>query len=471
MPRPGRRLILLVLVAGVAAGVALLLKQRRAASAAAPTNPLVVLKAYETEQAQLHWAPELDAQKYGQFADRLWNQLNSSSNKLELLWKLKFDLHLPQAAPTKRTISHEISLSAASGGSWDAVVQQAQMEGWQLQECEIRHIQFSPTPAAKSAFYIAAHLLRSNPEERVLLEGEIKVVWSGTSESPQIASIDASEVQVRSRSGPLPFREILREEVKPAHGSYFIDPLIVWDLDQDGSSEIILATRNLVFARASDGQWAQRSLLSEAPPLLFTGMLGDFTQDGLTDFVGVTFDGFLLWPGTASGHFAAEARFAWAAEPRLRYAQTLTAGDIDADGDLDLFLGQYKVPFDNGQMPHPYFDAKDGHPSFLLLNDGQGNFTDVTSARGLGPKQRRRAYSSSFIDLDSDNDLDLIVVSDFYGIDAYANDGKGNFTDITALTFADPHALGMGHSFADFNADGLLDILMIGMNSPTADRL
>src|SRR5262249_7410211 len=67
--------------------------------------------------------------------------------------------------------------------------------------------------------------------------------------------------------------------------------------------------------------------------------------------------------------------------------------------------------------------------------------------------------------------LDLAVVSDFAGLDLYQNDGHGHFKDVTKDWVDEPHAFGMGSAYADFNADGLLDLLMIGMTAPTADRL
>jgi hypothetical protein len=90
---------------------------------------------------------------------------------------------------------------------------------------------------------------------------------------------------------------------------------------------------------------------------------------------------------------------------------------------------------------------------------------------GLAAKRGRRTYTASLADLDADGCLDLAVVSDFAGLDLYRNDGRGHFTDVTDAWVSDPKAFGMAHALADFNADARLDLLMIGMNSPTVDRL
>src|SRR5207237_1164019 len=118
-----------------------------------------------------------------------------------------------------------------------------------------------------------------------------------------------------------------------------------------------------------------------------------------------------------------------------------------------------------------WYDANDGYPSFLLLNDGKGNFSDGTQRAGLAQKRWRRTYSASLVDLDGDGDLDLAVVSDFSGLDLYSNDGRGKFTDVTSTWAPEAKGFGMAHAIADFNKDGAPDLLMIGMNSPTADRL
>jgi hypothetical protein len=136
-----------------------------------------------------------------------------------------------------------------------------------------------------------------------------------------------------------------------------------------------------------------------------------------------------------------------------------------------VWLGQYKPAYAGGQMPSPFYDANDGYPSYLLRNDGAGHFTHATVEAGLEGKRFRRSYSGSLVDLDRDGDLDLLVVSDYAGVDLYHNDGTGHFADANDTLLGDRHLFGMSAAFADYDLDGRLDFFVAGMGSTTARRL
>jgi hypothetical protein len=203
-----------------------------------------------------------------------------------------------------------------------------------------------------------------------------------------------------------------------------------------------------------------------------TGVIADMNGDARPDLMSTRARGDLvLYLGDARGRFSEEPKVTPHFEEPLRGPSVLTVGDIDGDGDLDVWLAQYKPPYLGGQMPTPYYDANDGHPAYLLLNDGAGNFSEATEAAGLAARRFRRTYASSFFDLDDDGDLDLLVVSDFAGIDLYHNDGSGRFADANHTLLGDRHMFGMSATFGDYDLDGRTDFFVAGMTSHAAERL
>ena len=484
---------------------------------------LEALEAKENELNKTVWAKEMLAEECGRTFESLWDSLNAATNKLSLIASFPVGGVVLGKWNTPQTLPHGIELRAPDGpgpalsaGEWRHLVEEFERAGWQLAQTEFRHNFFDTDEtgqARQSRFYFSAHLINSAPltrttgtlpmnlpspglkatpspsdgerdgvrgsanvlsPTRAILEGDLIVDWAVGRSSDGLAAvkrIDASRLTIKTRRGEPPFHLILSEQIPPEGKSEYIDPLILYDLDGDGLSEIILAAKNLVYRRRGEDRYESEPLCKYPPGLISNAVIADFDGDGVADFLCAKSEGLILFKGSPQGTFDQPGRMAWLASPRLTNAMVLTCGDIDHDGDLDVFLGQYKVPT-LGQVLRPnFYDANDGHSAYLLLNDGHGHFADATEAAGLGPKRGRRIYSASFVDLDHDDNLDLLVVSDFAGADLYRNDGHGHFIDVTGDWVTETHAFGMGHALADFNADGRLDFLMIGMNSPTVDRL
>lgn len=89
----------------------------------------------------------------------------------------------------------------------------------------------------------------------------------------------------------------------------------------------------------------------------------------------------------------------------------LAAGDVDADGDIDLFVGASWNP----SLPSGV--------NLLLLNDGTGRFTDRAVELGLWDGDNTTG-GAAFFDMDLDGDLDLVTAnSNFEVVDKYG-DGK-----------------------------------------------
>ncbi len=441
------------------------------------------IEAREDEVQKTVWAREMLAEECGRVFESLWDQINAATNKLAVVADFPADELVLGNWPVSTNLSHGIVLRNPAGlpsilnrDQWRAWLQSMAQAGWQLAQTEFRHRRFDTDPEGhprESAFYFSAHLENLARAERAIVEGDLRVAWNGIRADglPAVQRIDVSHLGVRTRPGSLPYQLIRTEQIAPANQSSTIEPLLVYDLDGDGLSEIILPVKNRVYRRQNDGSYQSGPLLRHPTGSLLSAVIADFDGDGVADLLGATLQGLLLFHGSGRTTFEKPGEIVWRADPSLVYPSVLSCGDVDGDGDLDVFLGQYKLPYRGGQMPTPYDNALDGEPAYLLLNNGQGQMTDATAPAGLEPKRRRRSLSGSLADLDGDGHLDLVVVSDFAGVDLYRGDGRGHFTEVTRQWLPDAHGFGMGHVLADFNADGRLDLLMTGMPSPTADRL
>jgi hypothetical protein len=311
---------------------------------------------------------------------------------------------------------------------------------------------------------------------RYIVQGKFGVAWRAE-KSPEghfvPDTIDASEFEILERHDTGGFELILNDK---SNGRQLGSNITAYDLDGDGLSEIIVPYINAIYRNEGSGRFRRETIADVAPEEATAALMADLDNDAIADLLVATKrvaprQGLAFFKGLPGGKLSRQPRWIEPENAELSVVSHLTAGDIDRDGDLDLWVMQYEPPYINGQMPTPYFDANDGYPSYLLVNDGKANFSDATDAAGLGPKRHRRTYSGSFIDVNGDRNQDLVVVSDFSGIDLYFGDGKGHFSDVTRDNIDNRINFGMSHAFADFNLDGLMDIFVMGMGSTTARRL
>ncbi|WP_299716618.1 CRTAC1 family protein [uncultured Tenacibaculum sp.] len=139
----------------------------------------------------------------------------------------------------------------------------------------------------------------------------------------------------------------------------------------------------------------------------------------------------------------------------------LTVGDIDKDGDLDIFLATYlKKELMEGQTI--FEDYEYGSTSELLLNNGDNTFKSITKAAGLD--YVHNTFQGVFVDIDNDSWLDLVVVHDTGEARTYKNNGDLTFTmkeNPLTKRFAYPMGLAVG----DYNNDGLVDFMFSNTGS------
>ena len=427
------------------------------------------------------WKKETQAQVYEDTFVGLWDNLRDAKDPYKVLLEFGHgDILLPALKNTAK-LDWGIEMDTHAGGGTkvsrpDFVkkLEALRDEGYTIIETEWHQAEFDPEgPRSKYRFLI--HAARATT--RYIMRGAFTVDWPAfdeNSEHYQPKTITVTEYQLLTREAPAAFNEVnlidTALEFPQLKRAPEVHPILAYDLDRDGQLEIIVAGANRVYRRRGE-QWFPDTLCHEPPKPMGTALLADFTGDGRADFLSTPIGRMpVLYTGGSKGEFVSKPREIPLDAP-LKNAIACTAGDIDGDGDLDLWITQYRPPYQRGQMPTPYFDANDGWPAYLLQNDGKGNFTDITQQSGLDTKRLRRTYSTSFVDLDDDLDLDLVVINDFAGLDIYHNNGKGRFTDTTSELGEQRHSFGMSHALADFDRDNKIDLYMTGMGSTTARRL
>ena len=115
----------------------------------------------------------------------------------------------------------------------------------------------------------------------------------------------------------------------------------------------------------------------------------------------------------------------------------ICAGDLDGDGDLDLFTGQWRGP------------------GRLLRNDGDGTFTDDSAAAGVDVDLHH--HQCAIEDFDADGRMDIHVAIDFDANRLWRNQGDGTFVDVAPAWGLANAWNDMGVAPGDFDGDGDFD--------------
>lgn len=225
---------------------------------------------------------------------------------------------------------------------------------------------------------------------------------------------------------------------------------------KDSPAAIYVQQKNGRFKQYIPDDLGKQSYLENAG-----AVFGDFDGDGDEDLIigvggnadeagtNIYYPRFYENDGKGSLH-----RNAQKAIPVAVNASVITACDYDKDGHLDLFIGGRSVPGTYGASPN----------SYVLHNDGKGNFTDVSKQVFGADVKPGMVTAAQWADIDDNGYPDLVIAGNWMGIKIYKNN-KGTFTQDKQL---DNYKGWWGSlQIADINNDGKLDIIAgnLGLNS------
>lgn len=123
--------------------------------------------------------------------------------------------------------------------------------------------------------------------------------------------------------------------------------------------------------------------------------------------------------------------------------------DVNSDGYLDLFVGSRVVPFAYGVRPN----------SFILVNDGTGNFRDITAQVAPGLNEVGMVTDAAVVDYDGDGNQDLVLIGEWMAPTFFRNTG-GKFEKIEMPEMESYKGWYQTIKVGDFNKDGKPDFVL-----------
>jgi hypothetical protein len=270
--------------------------------------------------------------------------------------------------------------------------------------------------------------------------------------------------------------------------------LCVFDYDGDGRQDVYFVQsgrlpgyepaetpRSALFRNLGGGRFAAvPGAAGAAGPdrYGFGCVAGDVDGDGDRDLY-VTYYGPSVLYRNDGGRFVDVTAGAGVGNPLWGTGAALV--DYDGDGDLDLYVANYvgwnleENPYCGEERPgyrtvcHPKnFDSQ---PDVLYRNRGDGTFENVTSRAGIDDRTGK-GLGVTVVDFDDDGDEDIYVANDDTPNFLFRNEGNGTFREIgelagVALSEDGVPQAGMGTDAGDFDNDGLFDLFVTNLAEET----
>src|SRR5260221_6673929 len=257
----------------------------------------------------------------------------------------------------------------------------------------------------------------------------------------------------------------------------------IGDINNDGLPDILF-TGNMVHNRLflNKGNFKFEDITEKSGVAAQQGWctgatMADVNGDGLTDiYICRSADNNpamrrnLLYINNGNGSITASASDYGLADEG--FSTQAAFFDYDKDGDLDLFLINHSLhQFTTGAIENPGW-RKESRPAFeckLYRNDfdevkHHPVYTDVSAEAGIHSDVLTFGLGLAISDLNNDGWPDVYVSNDFNEPDyLFINNGNHSFTERLSACMDQTSLYSMGNDAADFNNDGLIDLMTLDM--------
>ena len=347
--------------------------------------------------------------------------------------------------------------------------------------------------------FARAHLELGGPGssgQRSVLNATVAVELVSAEAVWRIARLDLLE-GVRVDNPRPPFRDItdavglhfnrsasnwqLRQEILDTRASLIDSGLNVVDWDGDGFWDIVATEswdHSVLFRNDGKGgfvrepvSFADRRLIPSQ--LLVVDLDNDGTAELVTNRVVYQDDrGWMAVHTRRGGEWVVLSRalqFRTVPGVEDTDALSITAGDVNGDGLLDLFFAGYETNRSRAASRFNRVDAHDGSDNLLFINHGGLRFTEESAARGITGSQY--TYVAQFFDLDEDGDLDLFEGNDYGRNVIWDNRGDGTFRPLADHPLARDANYTMGVTIGDWDNIGQWSVYVSNMYSHAGNRV
>jgi len=243
------------------------------------------------------WAQEVAAQKHEQTIVKYWDQmLRPEDDKYAVLAKFPFQ-SITLDAPGETTELDWGIKRTVSGGEWKTLdragwrdfLRDMEQRGYAIDAIEFHQTSYEvdEDENAVSVFNVLLNAENKDAARRWSIQTKLRVEWTGETDAEGLyipGGLTLFDTTILEREGPEAFEHrILETEIRP-----FAHP-IVYDLDRDGASDIVLPSHNMVLRNRGDGQFEEQELFSRRAVAslnrAFPSIVADFDGDGNVDLL------------------------------------------------------------------------------------------------------------------------------------------------------------------------------------------